>query len=183
MELRRFNNLSDAEACYQRVANDRRGAADAIFLALCRGEDERAQTLYHRTTYPSRWWADVVYMQGHYLIRLRRRDRFIELAGRLGVDTGLTNTTDDPWADLHSMAQAMEVRTRARASSPDDAVLYCLLGHAYLAMDYHESANAAYRSAVQLDRCVSVPWENTVVLEFLREEQAGNEKKKAHDAI
>jgi tetratricopeptide (TPR) repeat protein len=172
MELRRFNNLSEAEAWYRALANGRCGEVDSLFLALCRGEDERAEILYRRTTFPSRWWANVAYAQGHYLIRLRRRDRLIGLAGRLGVDTGLAKTSDDPWADLRTMAQSMEARARASASGPEDAVAHCLLGHAYLAMDYHELANAAYRSALQLDPFVWVPWENTRLLTFLREEPA-----------
>jgi hypothetical protein len=167
MELRRFNNLNEAEAWYQRRASDGAGA-DAIFLALCRGEDEQAQTLYRQTAFPSRWWAEVSFVQGHYLIRLRRRDRLIELARRHGVETEV-NITDDPCKDLESIAQAMKVRARAAASDQEAAVLYCLLGHTYLAMDYHEFANKAYSAAIQLDCSVWIPWENTRLLEFLRE--------------
>jgi hypothetical protein len=170
MELRRFNNLSDAEAWYQRRAAAG-GESDATFLALCRGEDEQAEALYRQTSFSSRWWAEVSYIQGHYLIRLRRRDRLIELARRHGVETGL-NTTDDPWRDLQSIAQELEVRVRAQAGDPEGPALYCLLGHAYLAMDFHEFANVAYRSAIQLDRSVSIPWENMRLLEFMREECA-----------
>jgi hypothetical protein len=171
MELRRFKTLAEAEARYQRLTIDRGGAADAIFLALCRGDNERAQKLYRRATFPNRWWADVVYAQGHYLIQLRRRDRIIELARSLGVDTGLADTSDDPWKDLRAMAAAMEASARARASGTEGAILRCLLGHTYVAMDHHESAHSAYHSAVALDRSVWVSWDKTCVLEFLREEQ------------
>jgi len=175
MELRRFNNLSEAEARYWSLANERREVVDELFLALCRGEDERAQSLYRQATFPSRWWADVVYMQGHYLIRLRRRDRIIELAERLGVDTGLSKTTDDPWADICSMAQALETCSRAPAAGPKAALVHCLHGHVCLAMDFHELANAAYRAALELDRSTWVPWENTRLFESLREECVGDE--------
>src|SRR5437867_3874227 len=103
MELRKFNSLSEAEAWYQRPPGDRDSAVDEISLTLCRGDDERAQSLYRETTFPSRWWADIAYMQGHYLIRLRRRDRLIDLARQLDIDIGLS-TSDNPWADLQFMA-------------------------------------------------------------------------------
>src|SRR6266699_2973162 len=104
MELRKFNSLTEAEAWYQRPQGERNTAVHEIFLALCRGDDERAQSLYRETTFPSRWWADITYLQGHYLIRLRRRDRLLELARQLDIDIGLISTSDNPWADLQFMA-------------------------------------------------------------------------------
>ena len=53
------------------------------------------------------------------------------------------------------------------------ARLACLLGHAYLAMDYHEFANAAYRDALAIDASVRIPWENPAPLEYVRRETFG----------
>jgi hypothetical protein len=170
MELRRFHNTTEAEAWYRRRLAGGDSTGYEIFLALCLGEDLQAQRLYGNTEFPSRWWADIAYMQGHYLIRLRRRDRLIHLAGDLGIDTGVTRT-DNPLLDLRSMALAMEARAaQTMSSKPAAAVLYCLLGHTYLAMDAHESANTAYGTAIQLDRSVWIPWENTTLLEFTLDE-------------
>jgi hypothetical protein len=171
MHLRRFKTLVDAERWYQRAQNVSENSFNEMFLALCRGEDERALALYRKAVFPSRWWVEISYMQGHYLIRLRRRDRLIELAQELHIDTGLNSTTDSPSADLQSIAESIrETAAHMEVGDPLAAVMYCLLGHTYLAMDYDESANAAYRRAIEIDRSVWIPWENTSSLEFCREE-------------
>jgi len=142
-----------------------------LFLAICIGDDQRAETLYKAIAYPSRWWANVTYAQGHYLLRLRRRDRLLHLVWQLGLALALPDGTDDPWADLGGIADALESLLREQAGEPQNlSVMYCVLGHARLAMDYHEAANAVYRRSLALDAAVSVPWENMSLLGFLREE-------------
>lgn len=168
MDLQRFSNVTEAERWYENLAGKAGGEAE-ILLALCRGEDARAEALYKETSFPRRWWADICYMQGHYLIRLRRRDRLFRLAAELGIDMSLFSTTPDPWTDLESMARTMDTRGPEISKQASVATLQCFVGHIFLAMDFHEKAVAAYEKAIALDASVWIPWENTKLLEFSRQ--------------
>ncbi len=176
MELRRFPGLTEAKAHYQRLATERRDAVASLFIALCHGEDERAETMYRQVTFPGRWWADLAYMQGHYLIRLRRRDRLIALASDLEVGAHRWPKTENPWSDLESIAQHIDLQAQAVSATDGarESRVRCLLGHAYLAMDFHEWAVASYRAALDLDGAVCLPWENPRLLEFERQRHPGN---------
>jgi len=171
MELQRFTTLADATARYRSRLAQSPSAVDELFLAICEGNDERAEALYATVEFPSRWWADITYMQGHYLLRLRKRDRLFDLVRNRCPGLDLPAASEDPLNDIGAMCQRIETASvDSGASRRQAAVLHCILGHARLAMDYHEVADAAYRRAMGFDLDVSVPWENMSLTQFVRQE-------------
>ena len=171
VQLGLFPTITEARARFLELTRQRQEVSDLIFLWLCRGWDKQAERLYRDATFRSRWWADVVYTYGHYLIRLRRRDRLIALTQKYGVSLSFKGTLGDPWKHLWAMTETLQQYARQAENGPDRARMLCLLGHAYLAADLHELANEAYRTALEHDPDVWIRWENMRMLKYLRSER------------
>lgn len=171
MELRRFANLEEATRWYLDPASGGGEDARELFRLVCAGDDAAAEGRYQSLVFPSRWWADVTYAQAHYLIRLRRRDRLFALCRQLAKALKIPESTNDPWQDIHALADRLQALIAGcGVRDHEAATLVCLLGHTYLAMDYHEIANAAYLDALAIDSSVRIPWENPAPLEYVRRE-------------
>ncbi len=175
MELRRFANLEDATRWYLDPAAGGGDDTRELFRLICAGDDAAAERRYQSLVFPSRWWADVTYAQAHYLLRLRRRDRLFALCRQQATLLQPPEPTHEPWQDIRGLADRLQNLIAGRGDRDHDAArLACLLGHAYLAMDYHELGNAAYRDALAIDSSVRVPWENPAPLEYVRQETYGS---------
>jgi hypothetical protein len=169
MELKRFHNIEEAREWYLLAAQSPPKGCDAVYLAICEGDEVLAESLYRSIEYRNRWWAELAYMQGHYLIRLRRRDCLVQLVRSAGVQFQLPRLTDDPCADIRSIGELVAEMAIAHLGDREmAATLRCMLGHAYLAMDYHELAVVEYRRALVTDAGVKVLWENNLLLESCR---------------
>ncbi len=156
-----FPTIAEAEAWFE-ARLDRDPAAPAL-LAICRGQERVAEGLYRAASFRNRWAADVAYWQAHYLLYLRRRERLFEQIASLAIGVALPAATADPWTDVRSLARRLEEEIEAGAR-PLAARSY-LLGHAYLAIDFHEAAEAAYRAATACDPVHPIPSDNPHLLE------------------
>jgi hypothetical protein len=171
MELRRFATLEEAIRWYLDPASGGGEDARELFRLVCAGDDASAEGRYRSLVFPSRWWADVTYAQAHYLLRLRQRDRLFALCQQLTMALQPPDSTHEPWQDIQAFADRLQALIAGRGVRDHEAArLACLLGHAYLAMDYHEFANVAYRDALAIDASVRIPWENPAPLEYVRRE-------------